>query len=131
MSDRETPGEGDLIEGWRVRWTSRIRRNYQRGELHEPVLILTKAGRSYVEVKGQCEIDRPVMLAHGMVSANLCDAHFARQWGDEAAALRYEMAAGRWRDIVKVRTVAAAVQRVNGRAARMMVSPAGAGARSI
>lgn len=129
MSDRETPGQDDQFDGWRVRWSSRRRRNYQRGELHEPVLVLTKPGRKWVEVKGQTEIDRPVMLAHGMVSASLCDAHFARQWGDEAAALRYDAEAERWRQVVKVRTVAAAVQRVNGRAARMAVGPAGAGAR--
>jgi len=127
MSDRDTPGDGDEFDGWRVRWSSRRRRNYQRGELHEPVLILTKPGRSWVEVKGQCEIDRPVMLAHGMVSASLCDAHFAHQWGDEAAAIRYEIEAERWRQIVKVRTIGAAVQRVG--AARMAVEPAGAGAK--
>ncbi len=142
MSDHETPGQDDEFDGWRARWTSRRRpyfavqhgatpAEWDRGlvALHEPVLILTKPGRRFVEVKGQADIDRPVMLAHGMVSASLCDAHFARQWGDEAAAVAYEIEAERWRRIVDVRTVAAAVQRVGGKAARMLVEPAGAGAR--
>ena len=126
MSDRDTPGHDDQFDGWRVRWSSRRRRTDQRGELHEPVLVLTKPGRMWVEVKGQTEIDRPVMLAHGMVSAMRCDAHFARQWGDDGAALMYEIKAERWRQIVKVRTIGAAVHRVG---ARFAVGPAGAGAK--
>lgn len=138
-SDCQTPGQDDQFDGWRVRWSSRRRpyfavvrpngpETWDRTltELHEPVLILTKPGRKWIEVKGQSDIDRPAMLAHGMVSASLCDAHFARQWGDEAAALRYEVDAERWRQIVKVRTVVVAVQRVG---ARMAVGPAGAGAK--
>jgi hypothetical protein len=115
MSDRDTPGQDDQFDGWRVTWTSRRRILPERGEIHEPVLELRKPGRMWVEVKGQAGIDRPVMLAHGMVSASLCDAHFARQWGDEGAALRYEAEAARWRQLVKIRTNAAAVGRVNNR----------------
>ena len=138
MSDHDTPGQDEQFDGWRVRWSSRRRPYFatvipQPGdwdraltELHEPVLVLTKPGRQWVEVKGQQDIDRPVMLARGMVSAILCDAHFARAWGDEAAALRYEAEAERWHQIEKVRLNAAAVGRVG---ARMIVSPAGAGAK--
>jgi hypothetical protein len=115
MSDRDTPGQDDQFDGWRVTWTSRRRILPERGEIHEPVLELRKPGRMWVEVKGQAGIDRPVMLAHGMVSASLCDAHFAREWGDEWAALKYEAEAARWRQLVKVRTNAAAVGRVHDR----------------
>jgi hypothetical protein len=126
MSDRETPGQDDQFDGWRVDWTSRCRFVILGGdiaEIHEPVLQLRKPGRKWVEVKGQAGIDRPVMLAHGMVSASLCDAHFARQWGDEGAALKYEAEADRWRQLVKIRTNAAAVGRVG---ARMLAGTAGA-----
>lgn len=129
MSDRETPGQDDEFDGWRIDWTSRRRLVILGGdavEIHEPVLEMRKPGRSWIEVKGQAGIDRPCMLAHGMVSASLCDAHFARAWGDEAAALRYDAEAERWRQIVKVRTNAAAVGRVGG---RLLAGPAGAGAR--
>lgn len=139
MSDRETPGQDEAFAGWRARWTSR-RRPYlavvtgalptewdrQRTELAEPVLTLSKPGRRFVEVKGQSDIDRPVMLARGMASAMLCDAHFARGWGDEAAALRYEVAAEEWTRVAKVRTNANAVQRAG---AKMMAGPAGSGAK--
>ena len=139
MTDRDTPGQDEQFDGWVVRWSSRrrpyfaIERDVSRDDwdrrltqLHEPVLILTKPGRKWVEVKGQQDIDRPVMLARGMVSAMLCDAHFAREWGDEAAALRYDAEAERWHQLEKVRLNAAAVGRVG---ARMIVSPAGAGAK--
>lgn len=129
MSDQETPGQDDQFDGWRIRWTSR-RRNVLIGgdvrEIYEPVLEMRKPGRMWIEVKGQAGIDREAMLAHGMVSASLCDAHFARDWGDDAAAMKYERAADYWNQIVKVRTNAAAVGRVG---ARMLVGPAGAGAR--
>jgi hypothetical protein len=139
MTDRDTPGQDEQFDGWAVRWSSRrrpyfaVERDVSRDdwdrrltELHEPVLVLTKPGRQWVEVKGQSDIDRPVMLARGMVSAMLCDAHFAREWGDEAAALRYDAEAERWHQIEKVRLGAAAVGRA---VARMIVSPAGAGAK--
>lgn len=115
MSDRETPGQDDEFDGWRIKWTSRRRIVHPHGELHEPVLEMRKPGRQWIEVKGQVGIDRPCMLAHGMVSASLCDAHFARQWGDEGAAMKYEAEAERWRQLVKIRTNALAVGRVNGR----------------
>lgn len=118
MSDRETPGQDDEFDGWRVSWTSRRRAVILAGDavpVLEPVLELRKPGRMWVEVKGEAGIDRPVMLAHGMVSASLCDAAYAREWGDEAAALRYEAEAQRWRQLVKVRTTAAAIRRVNDR----------------
>jgi hypothetical protein len=126
MSDRDTPAQDDRIDGWVVEWTSRRRLAIVGGEvqkIHEPVLKLRKPGRMWVEVKGQADIDRPCMLAHGMVSASLCDAHFARQWGDEGAAIKYEAAADNWRQIVKVRTNTAAVGRVGG---RMLAGTAGA-----
>jgi hypothetical protein len=129
MVDTTTPAQDDRIDGWVVEWTSRRRLAIVGGEvakIHEPVLKLRKPGRMWVEVKGQEGIDRPCMLAHGMVSASLCDAHFARQWGDEGAAIRYEAEAERWRQIVKVRTNTAAVQRVGG---RMLAGSAGAGAK--
>lgn len=142
MSDREAPGEGDQFDGWRIAWKTRTRPYFavvrpngpetwdrDRIVITEPVLILTKPGRQWIEVKGQSDIERPAMLAHGMVSAMLCDAHFARGWGDDAAALRYDAEAERWRRIVNVRTIAAAVQRVGARAARLAVGPAGAGAK--
>lgn len=128
MSDRETPGQDDEFAGWRVEWTSRRRGVYGRGVLVEPVLELRKPGRMWVEVKGEAGIDRPCMLAHGMVSAHLCDAHFARQWGDEAAALGHEAEAERWRQIVKVRTNAAAVGRTG---ARLLAGTAGASPRGV
>lgn len=141
MSDRETPGHDDEIDGWRIRWKTRSRYYFagvhptpdtwdrDRITIHEPVLILTKPGRQWIEVKGQSDIERPAMLAHGMVSAMLCDAHFAREWGDEAAAFQHEARAEQWRKIVNIRTVAAAVERVGARAARMAIGPAGAGAK--
>lgn len=137
-SDVATPGQDDQFNGWRVRWTSRRRRYFaviipndavwdrQPTEIHEPVLVLTKPGRKWVEVKGESEIDRPVMLARGMTSAMLCDAHFAREWGDLAASARYTIEADRWNRIAKLRTTAHAVQRVG---ARMAVGPAGSGAK--
>jgi len=139
VSDRETPGQDDRLDGWSVRWSSR-RRPYlvvvrgtlasewdrRRTELREPVLVLTKPGRKWIEVKGQADIDRPAMLARGMTSAMLCDAHFAREWGDEAAALRCEAEAERWHRVAKVRTNALAVRRVG---ARLLAGPAGSGAR--
>jgi hypothetical protein len=126
MSDRETPGQDDQIDGWRIRWTSRRRYALIGGEakaIHEPVLELRKPGRQWIEVKGQAGIDRPCMLAHGMVSASLCDAHFAREWGDEGAALKYEAEAERWRQLVRIRTNPAAVGRVGG---RLLAGTAGA-----
>jgi hypothetical protein len=130
MSDRETPAQDDQIDGWRVEWTSRRRLAILGGEvgkLHEPVLKLRKPGRMWIEVKGQEGIDRPCMLAHGMAAAYICDAHFAREWGDEGAAIRYEAEAERWRQIVKVRTSASAVRRVGkGIEGRMLAGTAGA-----
>jgi hypothetical protein len=125
MSDREAPGDGDEFGGWRARWTSRRRRHDLVGHVHEPVLVLTKPGRRWVEVKGQGEVDRPVMQARGLTAALLCDAAFAREWGDEAAALRFEAEAERWHRLAKVRANAVAVGRVG---ARMIVGPAGSGA---
>jgi hypothetical protein len=145
-SDADTPGEGDEFDGWRVRWSSRRRPYFapehdpanpadwdrRPVEIVEPVLILTKPGRSWIEVKGQAGIDRQVMLAHGMVSAMYCDAEFAARWGDDAEIRRLAAKIDEWRQIVRVRTAAAAVQRVGGRAARMLASrPAGAGARGV
>jgi len=118
MSDRETPGQDDEFDGWRIEWTSRRRLVIANGdavEIHEPVLEMRKPGRSWIEVKGEAGIDRPCMLAHGMVSASLCDAHFARQWGDEGAALTYEAEAERWRQLVRIRTNTAAIQRLGAR----------------
>lgn len=138
MTDRDTPGQDDQFDGWRVRWSSRRRPYFAvvvpkpgdwgraLTELHEPVLVLTKSGRQWIEVKGQSDIDRPVMLARGMVSAMLCDAHFARQWGDEAAAMGFDAKAARWHTLAKLRTNAAAVGRVG---ARMAIGAAGAGAK--
>jgi hypothetical protein len=95
-------------------------------ELHEPVLMLEKPGRKFVEVKGQSDIDRPVMLARGMTSAMLCDAHFAREWGDIPAALKFEAEAERWHRLAQVRSNVNAVQRVGG---RLLAGPAGSGAK--
>jgi hypothetical protein len=109
MSDRETPGQDDQIDGWRIRWTSRRRYALIGGEakaIHEPVLELRKPGRQWIEVKGQAGIDRPCMLAHGMVSASL-----------------YEAEAERWRQLVRIRTNTAAVGRVGG---RLLAGTAGA-----
>ena len=66
------------------------------------------------------------MQAKGMSAALLCEAEFARQWGDQAAALRFTAEAERWHLISKVRANANAVQRVG---ARMMAGPAGSGAK--
>lgn len=140
MSDRMTPGDGELFDGWRASWTSRRRPyfaterdpgnpiDWDRSlvELHEPVLILRKEGRKFVEVKGQSEIDRPVMLARGMTSAMLCDAHFAREWGDIPAALKFEAEAERWHRLAQVRTNVQAVRRTNG---RLLAGPAASGAK--
>jgi hypothetical protein len=79
-----------------------------------------------VEVKGQSDIDRPVMLARGMVSAMLCDAHFAREWDDIPAALKFEADAERWHRLAQVRTNTLAVQRVGG---RLLAGPASSGAK--
>jgi hypothetical protein len=139
-SDREAPGQDEQFDGWRAEWSSRRRRYFQEErdpanpidwdrrliELHEPVLILRKPGRKFVEVKGQSDIDRPVMLARGLTSAMLCDAHFAREWGDELAAMRYEAEAERWHRISDMRTNVNAVQRAG---ARLLAMPAGAGAK--
>lgn len=140
-SDVATPGNEDHYNGWRVRWTSRRRRSFAvilppdrvpsgrwdrtPTELHEPVLILSKPGRKTVEVTGEAAVDRPVMLARGMTSAMRCDAHFAREWGDAGAALRYEIEAEGWHRIAKLRATAAAVHRAG---ARMIAGPAGSGA---
>lgn len=70
--DQETPGQDEVFDGWRASWTSRCRPYFATErdpgnpidwdrtlvELHEPVLILKKPGRKFVEVKGQSEIDR-------------------------------------------------------------------------
>jgi hypothetical protein len=141
VSDRETPGDGDEFGGWRLRWTSRRRPYFatvtgalptewdrRLTEIAEPVLVLAKPGRKWVEVKGQSEVDRPVMQAKGMSAALLCEAEFSRQWGDEAAALRFTAEAERWHRISKVRANANAVQRVG---ARMIAGPAGAGAKGV
>jgi hypothetical protein len=139
-SDVDAPGEGDLFNGWRAHWSSRRRPyfaeerdpadplNWDRSlvTLHEPVLMLTKAGRKWVEVKGQSEVDRPIMLARGMVSAMLCDAHFAHEWGDIPAAMGFEEEAERWHRLAKVRMNARAVQRTG---ARMLAGPAQSGAK--
>ena len=139
MSD-QTPGQDDQFDGWRADWTSR-RRPYFAEErdpgnpidwdrslimLEEPVLILRKPGRKFVEVKGQSNVDRPVMLARGMVSAMLCDAHFAREWGDEVAALKFEVEAERWHRLAQLRANVNAVQRTG---ARFLAGPANSGAR--
>jgi hypothetical protein len=140
MSERETPGQGEQFDGWRARWTSRRRPYFaeQRDpgnpidwdrrlvELHEPVLMLEKPGRKFVEVKGQSDVDRPVMLARGMTSAMLCDAHFARAWGDVPAALKFEAEAERWHRLAQVRSNVNAVQRVGG---RLLAGPADSGAK--
>jgi hypothetical protein len=138
--NRATPGQDDVFDGWRARWSSR-RRPYFAEErdpgnpidwdrrliaLEEPVLVLSKPGRKFVEVKGQSDIDRPVMLARGMTSAMLCDAHFAREWGDVAAALGYEADAERWHRLAQVRTNVNAVQRAGG---RLLAGPAASGAK--
>lgn len=135
MSDQDDPGQDEVFDGWRVHWTSRRRPYFAEErdpgnpidwdrrliELHEPVLVLNKPGRKFVEVKGQSEIDRPVMLARGMTSAMLCDAHFAREWGDIPAALRYEAEAERWHRLAQVRTNTLAVKRTG---ARLLAGPA-------
>ena len=140
MSERETPGQDEILDGWRVRWTSRRRPYFQAEydptnpidwdrvitELHEPVLILRKDGRSYVEVKGQSDIDRPVMLARGMTSAMQCDAHFAREWGDIVSAMKFDDEAERWHRLAQVRTNVNAVQRAGG---RLLAGPANSGAK--
>ena len=79
-SDREAPGQDDQFDGWRARWSVR-RRPYFAEErdptnpidwdrrliaIEEPVLVLSKPGRKFVEVKGQSDIDRPVMLDYVM-----------------------------------------------------------------
>jgi hypothetical protein len=139
-SDREAPGQDEQFDGWRASWSSRRRRYFAEErdpgnpidwdrrliELHEPVLILSKAGRKFVEVKGESEIDRPVMLARGMTSAMLCDAAFAREWGDIPATIKYEAEAERWHRVAKVRTNTNAVQRAG---ASLLAGPAGAGAK--
>ena len=139
-SDREAPGQDDQFDGWRARWSVR-RRPYFAEErdptnpidwdrrliaIEEPVLVLSKPGRKFVEVKGQSDIDRPVMLARGMTSAMLCDAHFAREWGDIPAALKFEAEAERWHRVAKLRTNVNAVQRAG---ARMLAGPANSGAK--
>jgi hypothetical protein len=138
--DQETPGQDEVFAGWRAEWSSRRRRYFAEErdptnpidwdrrliELHEPVLILRKPGRKFVEVKGESEIDRPVMLARGLTSAMLCDAHYAREWGDVAATLKYEAEAERWHRISDMRTNVNAVQRAG---ARLLAMPAGAGAK--
>jgi hypothetical protein len=140
MSERETPGQDEQFDGWRARWSSRRRPYFAEErdpgnpidwdrrliELHEPVLMLEKPGRKFVEVKGQSDVDRPVMLAKGMTSAMLCDAHFAREWGDIPAAIKYEAEAERWHRLSQVRTNVNAVQRVGG---RLLAGPAGSGAK--
>lgn len=136
MSDIETPGQDDKFYGWRARWTSRRRKHFlvivltkmrdwdkRLTDLHEPILVLAKPGRRVVEVTGQIEIDRPVMLARGMKAAMICDAHFAREWGDEASARRYDLEALRWHRVEKVRMAALAVQRVAGRQMKKEVIP--------
>lgn len=137
-SDIDTPGQDDQFHGWRARWTSRRRRYFavilptdaawdrQPTEITEPVLILSKPGRKTVEVKGQSDIDRPVMLARGMTSAMLCDAHFAREWGDLRAVREFTGLAETWHTVAKLRTNANAVQRAG---ARMIAGSAGAGAK--
>ncbi len=138
--DQETPGQDEVFEGWRAEWSSRRRRYFQEErdaanplnwdrrliELHEPVLVLRKPGRKFVEVKGQSEIDRPVMLARGMTSAMLCDAHFSKEWGDVPATLRYEAEAERWHRLADLRMNVSAVQRAG---ARLLAMPAGSGAK--
>jgi len=140
MSDHDTPGQDQVFDGWRATWSSRKRRYFAeerdpgnpidwdrvRIELHEPILVLRKEGRKYVEVKGQSDIDRPAMLARGMTSAKLCDAHFALEWGDLAAATKFEAEANEWHRVAKVRTNVNAVQRAG---ARLVAGPAGSGAK--
>jgi hypothetical protein len=139
-TDRDTPGQDEVFDGWRACWSSRKRPYFaeERDPLNpadwdrslitlmEPVLVLRKPGRKFVEVKGQSDIDRPIMLARGMTSAMLCDAHYAHAWGDTAAALRFEAEAERWHRLAQVRTNTRAVQRVG---ARMLAGPAGSGAK--
>jgi hypothetical protein len=141
MNEREAPGDDEVFDGWRVRWTSRRRPyfaeqrdpgnpiDWDRGlvELHEPVLMLTKPGRKWVEVKGQSDIDRPVMLARGMTAAMLCDMHYAQEWGDFEKALYYGLEAERWHRLAQVRTNAQAVARATG--VLFSAGPAGAGAK--
>jgi hypothetical protein len=79
-----------------------------------------------VEVKGQSDIDRPAMLARGMTSAMLCDAHFAREWDDIPAAMKFEAEAERWHRLAQLRTNVNAAQRAG---ARMLAGPAQSGAK--
>jgi len=116
----ETPGDGELIDGWWARWTTRERPSFTLvgRDAHvvfvtQPVLLLRKDGFKGIEVTGESEIDRDTMLARGMKAAMLCEFHLSDK--DPVEAVRLGELFGKWEAVEKVRHDAMLAQKTLGR----------------
>lgn len=89
MTDFTAAQDGDVVEGWRVRFGTRTRARADGERITEPVVWLTKAGgRDEIVTHGGADIPHAVLLDRALFHAFSADASRARAAGDAAEEVR-------------------------------------------